>query len=230
MLIEAGMKCLSKGGITAFTIDNICREAGASRGLVTHHFGSKDGLLAAIYTTMYDQLSQVGRQVPEDMSPICALVESTFSAEVFNPGTLKIWLALWGEIANSETLRAVHRRRYRDFLAEVAGTIADAAAERGRAVDAQGVAVMFVALGDGLWLEQGIDPTMLSLESARESCYRFLEAHLGPLPRAAPTRCAGQAPQAASAPATRTGLAGTGPARTGAAGERVTGPDGAAIA
>lgn len=183
MLVAAGMKCLSKGGITAFTIDNICREASASRGLVTHHFGSKDGLLAAIYVAMYDQLTAIGGQERADMPPICALVESTFSAEVFNPATLKIWLALWGEIANSEALRAVHRRRYRDFLAEVALTVAAEARARGREIDAEAVAVMFVALGDGLWLEQGIDPTMLSLEQARESCYRFLEAHLGPLPR-----------------------------------------------
>ena len=27
MLIEAGMKCLARGGITAFTIDNICTSA-----------------------------------------------------------------------------------------------------------------------------------------------------------------------------------------------------------
>ncbi len=49
MLVEAGMVCLARGGITAFTVDNICAEAGASRGLIAHHFGGKDGLLAAVY-------------------------------------------------------------------------------------------------------------------------------------------------------------------------------------
>ena len=57
MLVDAGLACLARGGITAFTIDNICREANASRGLVTHHFGSKDGLLAACYSQMYDRLT-----------------------------------------------------------------------------------------------------------------------------------------------------------------------------
>ena len=48
-LIAAGLACLARGGILEFTIDNICREAGVSRGLITHHFGSKDGLLSLIH-------------------------------------------------------------------------------------------------------------------------------------------------------------------------------------
>ncbi|MBS0573364.1 MAG: TetR family transcriptional regulator C-terminal domain-containing protein [Proteobacteria bacterium] len=190
MLIEAGMRCLAQGGITAFTIDNICREASASRGLVTHHFGSKDGLLAAIYAAMYDRLTAVLQNGRSDARPgpgpdLCALVESTFSPEVFNPASLKIWLALWGEIANNEALRQVHRQRYRSLLADVSEAVAAEAARCGAAVDADRIAVMFVALNDGLWLEQGIDPAMLPLDAAREACYLFLEAHLGPLPRPA---------------------------------------------
>ena len=56
MLVDASLVCLARGGILDFTIDSICREAGVSRGLITHHFGSKDGLLAAVYATMHDRL------------------------------------------------------------------------------------------------------------------------------------------------------------------------------
>lgn len=182
MLIEAGMKCLAQGGITAFTIDNICREAAASRGLVTHHFGSKDGLLAAVYATMYDRFTAVMDPGPGGQD-ICALVEANFDAEVFNPDSLRIWLALWGEIANNDELRTVHRQRYRNLLSIVAEALATEAEARKRHIDAEAVAVTFVALTDGLWLEQGIDTTMMSRDAAREACYRFLETHLGSLPR-----------------------------------------------
>lgn len=182
MLIEAGMKCLARGGITAFTIDNICREAGASRGLVTHHFGSKEGLLAAVYATMYDRFTMVLDR-GATRHDICALVEANFDPEVFNPDSLRIWLALWGEIATNDELRVVHRQRYRDLMASVATALADEAETRGKRVDAEAVAVMFIALTDGLWLEQGIDTAMMSRDAAREACYRFLESHLGPLSR-----------------------------------------------
>ena len=56
MLVEAGLATLAEGGITAFTVDNICRRAQASRGLIAHHFGGKDGLLVAVYHAAYTPL------------------------------------------------------------------------------------------------------------------------------------------------------------------------------
>lgn len=183
MLIEAGLTCLAKGGITAFTVDNICREAKASRGLIAHHFGSKDALLAAVYATMYDRLIAVMAPVDASAPSVVALIEANLAPEIFNPDSLKIWLALWGEIANNAELRAVHRQRYVEFRDTVAKVIAAEAKARGRQVDAEAIAVAFIALSDGLWLEQGIDATMLSREVARTSCYAMLEAHLGPIAR-----------------------------------------------
>jgi AcrR family transcriptional regulator len=183
MLVDAGLACLARGGILDFTIDSICREAGVSRGLIAHHFGSKDGLLAAVYATMYDRLLTAIAPADGPVPSLVRLVEASFAPEVFNRASLKIWLALWGEIANNEALQAVHRRRYSDFRASVAGAIATEAARRNRPVDADALAVMFIALSDGVWLEQAIDPSMLSPDAAREACFGLLEAYLGPLPR-----------------------------------------------
>jgi AcrR family transcriptional regulator len=183
MLVDAGLACLARGGILDFTIDSICREAGVSRGLITHHFGSKDGLLAAVYATMYDRLLAAIAPAGGPAPSLAGLVEASFAPEVFNPASLKIWLALWGEIANNAALQAVHRRRYGDFRASVARAIASEAARRNRPVDADALAVMFIALSDGVWLEQAIDPSMLSPGAAREACFGLLEAVLGPLPR-----------------------------------------------
>ena len=101
---------------------------------------------------------------------------------------MRIWLALWGEIANTPALREVHRRRYLDLLATVERAVATEAAARSRSLDARAVAVLFIALSDGLWLEQGIDKAMLSREAARDACYTFFESFLGPLDRPAAER------------------------------------------
>lgn len=183
MLVEASLACLARGGITAFTVDNICREANASRGLITHHFGSKNGLLAAVYATMYDRFTAVVAPEGQPAPDLVTLIEANFAPSVFNPDSLRIWLALWGEIANTPALCEVHRRRYLDLLATVERAVATEATARGRSLDARAVAVLFVALSDGLWLEQGIDKTMLSRDAARNACYTFFEAFLGPLER-----------------------------------------------
>jgi TetR/AcrR family transcriptional regulator, transcriptional repressor of bet genes len=183
MLIEAGMACLARGGILGFTVDNICAEAGASRGLITHHFGSKDGLLAAIYAAMYDQA--LSKLTAPDGAPLALpeLIEQLFAEDTYNRFSLNVWLALWGEIARNPALMAEHRRYYtlyRDRLAR--GIEAYAAATR-RPVDAERLAVLVISIFDGLWLEQCIAPDLLSPSGAKDNCHAMLEAFLGPLPR-----------------------------------------------
>lgn len=182
MLVEAGLACLARGGIPAFTLDNICRESGASRGLVAHHFGSKEGLLAACYQAMYDRVMGALRPA-EGPAALVELLDACFAPEVFNGESLRIWLALWGEIAHSEDLRATHRRLYAAYRAEVAAAIAAEAAARGRPVEAEALAVAFIALSDGVWLEHAIDPALMPPGRARAACRALLEAQLGPLPR-----------------------------------------------
>src|ERR1700754_2198883 len=63
MLIEAATRCLSIGGIGAFTVDRICKEAGVSRGLINHHFEGRDGLLIEVYKSSLH--ARVNNQIAE---------------------------------------------------------------------------------------------------------------------------------------------------------------------
>ncbi len=185
-LIEAAIACLADGGIAAFTIDRICRQAGISRGLISHHFAGKDALLVAAYEAMtayLEELAATGLSQPGE-DPAEALrrtIEINFATDVANSPTLKAWLALWGEVAGNPALKAVHRKRYDSYRSNLAGAIAAVAAGRGRKVDAEQLAAMFIALIDGLWLEWCLDPAQLSRDEAEAACYALLEPYLGPL-------------------------------------------------
>jgi TetR/AcrR family transcriptional regulator, transcriptional repressor of bet genes len=182
MLIEAGLACLAKGGIGAFTVDNISREAQASRGLIAHHFGSRDLLLAAVYEAAYkpmlDSIAPGPDGTPLDLP---ALIDRIFAAENTTPGTLNIWLALWGETTSNPALRAAHRQNYGLYRATVRNAITRRAAERELTLDADRLAISVIALVDGLWLEQCIDPDRITLAQARAACIGLLEPILGPL-------------------------------------------------
>ena len=165
-LVQAGLRVLSRGGITAFTIDNICKAAGASRGLVGHYFGGKDGLLAACYAAAYAPLM---RAVAQDGSPLSLteLIEELLGDSHLSTEDMTIWLALWGEIAINPVLRAEHLRHYRTYRAAIAqATARHFGRDRPDATD-DTVATALIALLDGIWLESSIAPSEMSRDRAR---------------------------------------------------------------
>lgn len=180
-LVQAGLRVLAKGGIAAFTIDNICKAAGASRGLVGHHFGGKDGLLAACYAAAYAPLLQVlanGGSAP----PLPDLLDELLSDRQFKREGLNIWLALWSEIGVNAGLRAEHLRQYDRYHAAIAAAIR--AYAKGAAVSADMLASSLIALLDGLWVEMCIAPDRMDMARARHAVEALLVPHLGPIRRA----------------------------------------------
>jgi AcrR family transcriptional regulator len=49
-ILDAARACFAEHGYAATTIELIAARSGASNGSIYHHFGSKDGILAALYT------------------------------------------------------------------------------------------------------------------------------------------------------------------------------------
>lgn len=182
MLVQAGLDCLAEGGITAFTVDNICRRADASRGLIAHHFGGKDGLLAAVYEAAYQpMLRQIDPPDRDTPLPLRELLSVMFDAESHSQSSLNIWLALWGEVAVNPDLRAAHRHNYGRYRAIVELAIEDHAHARNLRIDAGALATTVIALVDGQWLEQCIDPEGFDAARAQAACLTLLEPLLGPL-------------------------------------------------
>ena len=186
-LIEASIACLAKGGIQGFTVDNICHEAGTSRGLITHHFGSKNALLAAVYASIYGRALE--KLTRSDTAPqsIDELVDMIFGDSFLSREYLNVWLALWGEIAVNPALQVEHRKNYALYREHIARAISAFARSRGATVDSYDVATILISLVDGLWLEQCIDQSLLSLDRAKDLCRRTLAAVLAPQPSRRPT-------------------------------------------
>ncbi|HLQ17354.1 MAG TPA: TetR family transcriptional regulator C-terminal domain-containing protein [Tabrizicola sp.] len=177
-LIDVALACLAEGGILHFTVDRICTQAGVSRGLVLHHFGSMADLLTAVYARIYrDTVPDLAVLAPE--TRLDALIEGIFAPKAFSRETLAPWLTLWGQIAVTPPLQAEHQRQYRAYMADVAGAIAALATKRGRTVDAPALAMSLICLIDGLCLQRCMDPDTIDGDAAKAACWAFLAPHLG---------------------------------------------------
>jgi TetR/AcrR family transcriptional repressor of bet genes len=181
-LIEASLACMAQGGIAAFTVDRVCQRAGVSRGLITHHFGSMSGLMAAVYAHLYTETIPSAAALPEGEARLTALVDALFDPHFFNRPALNVWLALWGAISNTPDLTQEHRKQYGLYVRMVAGILAERASSRGRTIEPETLARSFISLVDGLSLQHCIDPPSMPALVARQACLDFLKLHLGPAP------------------------------------------------
>lgn len=175
-LIEAGIACLGRGGISGFTIDRICRQAGVSRGLINHHFKTKDELLVQTYAAMTEHL--VFESAADDaLIQLRELIDISFDEHSFNRSNLRAWLSIWSEVPNNAALNALHRKRYRDYRTRLETALRAAAAAQGLRIDASSIARQMIALIDGLWLEYCLHAEDFSLADAKRDCIRLLRAY-----------------------------------------------------
>ena len=173
-LVTAGIACLGKGGMTAFTIDQICKQAGVSRGLINHHFKSKEELLVSIYAQMTDYLLR-DRSADTPRRQIAGFIDSSFDAASFNKSNLRAWLAIWGQVATQPELKSLHQKRYQQYRQQLVAALSAIAADEQIDINANSVARQLIALIDGLWLEYCLHSEGFSLADARADCYRLLE-------------------------------------------------------
>jgi TetR/AcrR family transcriptional regulator, transcriptional repressor of bet genes len=180
-LIDTGLACMAGGGIEAFTVDRICAAAGCSRGLIVHHFGSMNGLLAAVYARVYRDTTPDLSQVDPPEARLTALIDGVLAPAVFNRDMINIWITLWGQISNNPTMRDEHRRLYAAYLDQVEAAIAAQASAQGRKVAARSLAKSLICLLDGLSLQHCLDPEAMPAAEAAAACRAYLAPHLGPM-------------------------------------------------
>jgi len=181
LLIEAALACIARGGIRMFTVDHICAEAQVSRGLITHHFGSMNAMLAAVYSHIYAASTPTLADLPPGPPHILSLIDKFFSPTLFNREALNIWLTLWAEISNNPDLKAEHRRQYLGYHAMLATALDELAASNGRQIDAGTLARSLICLVDGLGLQHCIDPEAMPAATARQACLDLISLHTGPV-------------------------------------------------
>jgi AcrR family transcriptional regulator len=178
LLIEATMRSIAKYGYAGTTIETICEEAQVSRGLINHHFGSKEELIRQSYKALRDEwVAQTHGSLaehyddPEDK--LRAMIRVSFGPTMFRQEYLGIWAGFWSAIGKSPALRKLNRELFDQDREAYEGIFAEIARKRGKPVDARRAALTVIALIDGFWLEWCLDPKSFTAAEAEDACLAF---------------------------------------------------------
>ncbi|WP_397448070.1 TetR/AcrR family transcriptional regulator [Pseudomonas sp. NA-150] len=179
LLISAALKCLAEEGHAGISVRRIAKEAGVSVGLVNHHFGSIDVLIADAYQKlslgMTNALQLEVDQAGNAAERMDAFLVGSFSPRVLDPSLLSVWVVFWSLVRHSPHVSNAHEQgygAYRNLLERLLNELADE--ENFQINNASLAAIGLSAMLDGLWLEWCLNPTTFGADDALDICRRWV--------------------------------------------------------
>lgn len=162
-LIGAAWRCVADRGFQSLTVDEVCAEAGVSKGAFYLYFESKQDLLLGL---LEDEAAEIDELMSDleraDLGGVERLRRFTrvMIDRGDDPARLQIRADLWSEMSASVAVRekwiAVVRARRAVLKRWIEASIASGELA---SVPANALAAILLALGDGLLLHAGLDPS-----------------------------------------------------------------------
>ncbi|WP_405655456.1 TetR/AcrR family transcriptional regulator [Streptomyces sp. RK9] len=170
-LLAASAELVVERGARALTLAGVGERAGYSRGIVTHHFGSKHALLERLARSVQAGFVPGLDELRPGLDRLLGLVDG-YIGEIGRGATAqRAFLVLWTEALTTPELASVFRERDEAFRADLRDDVAAGIADgtvRGDLVPAE-VATAIVAQLRGIGLQRLLDPDAIDTEHLRRS-------------------------------------------------------------
>ncbi|MEZ5077569.1 MAG: TetR/AcrR family transcriptional regulator [Solirubrobacterales bacterium] len=164
-LLEAAIACLEEKGYARTTARDLVAASGTNLASIGYHFGSKEHLLNVAVTEAFQRWLKPLIALAAEPGPATPLerlgraLDGLMDTLDDNRPLITACLEAWAQLARSADLRAEMTANYEDFRAVIATTSRDAFEEIGAPqVDADAIAVLIIALFDGLLVHWQLQP------------------------------------------------------------------------
>jgi len=178
-LLEATKQVISLHGVSAVTFAAVAAQAGFSRGIITHHFGSRRGLME----TLARSLQKLVPPAPADLhgrERVLAQVDLYLATLQQHPRDTRVFAMLWAEaIAGDPDLRPIFAERDASFRSSFASALRQASADGTiTALDPETAALGIVGQLRGIGLQLVLTNEPPNFVRLRETITLMLETGL----------------------------------------------------
>ncbi|MGE5250795.1 MAG: TetR/AcrR family transcriptional regulator [Bacteroidota bacterium] len=172
-LLQSAIELFSSQGYAAASVDDICTQAGVSKGAFYHHFESKQALFLALldgWLKAIDNAIEASRHksVPETFQQITQAFPYIFSSA---GGHLPMFLEFWLQASRDKKIWqasiAPYRRYHRYFTSLIKKGVDEGSFS---GADPETAARMIVAMAMGLLLQSLLDPKGADWEQVAREC------------------------------------------------------------
>ncbi|MBW8090919.1 TetR/AcrR family transcriptional regulator [Streptomyces hygroscopicus subsp. hygroscopicus] len=155
-LLNAAAELVVQHGVRSLTLARVGERAGYSRGIVTHHFGSKQALIERLARATQTGFVPGLEDLPPGLDRLLRLINGYLGA-LGDIGLMhRAFLLLWAEAATASELTPIFRERdeafRRDLRSDVAAGIADGDVRPDAEPDGVAVAIVGQLRGVGMQL------------------------------------------------------------------------------
>jgi AcrR family transcriptional regulator len=176
-VLDAAMALIARSGSRAVTLAEVGEAAGYSRGIVYHHFGSRERLLEAVVDEA--QRFDVPAYQGDGLDYLVRIIEAYLRNVVRRTPSARAFLQLWGEaIAADPVLAPLFARRDADFRQLLANVVRQGVADGSIRPDADpaAAAVLIVALVRGTGLQLIAQPPVRNVPALIREATRAVRA------------------------------------------------------
>jgi len=180
-LIQATIKSIENHGFQGTTILTISRQANMSAGIISHYFGSKQGLILATIRHLLEELKQgLLQQIASCEQPLTPelrlqmIVDTNFACFQQSTSVTRTWLCFWAQALHDPELARLQAVNSKRLLRNLLYSYRQIIPNKERAVLA---ASMTAAMIDGLWLRSSLSQTSVDeFKQAEILCKQFISS------------------------------------------------------
>jgi AcrR family transcriptional regulator len=184
-LLRAAMRLIARQGYTRTTLAQVGKAAGYTGGLVSHHFGSKQGLLRQLVEQaagrFYQDQVQPVIEGKSAIDALCAMVDMYLGELVVREERMRALYVLMGEALGPVTeINPVFAELNRNFRSAACSRM-QAGIDAGEIrpdVDPDAEAAAFIGMLRGVAMQWVADPGCFDIAAVRESMKKGLRHQL----------------------------------------------------